>query len=87
MAQHPAIDKWARKKFNLPDKYTFRLEGGTAWEGYCETCRYEYSTVEVYAKQPGGTEYLHDTIHTDLANIMNEILDAAMETKVGVNDE
>lgn len=86
MAQHPAIDRWAMKKFpeaNFPEGTTFRIEGGTEWSGYCDTCRYEEQIVKVFAKQPmkDAKEYLHDTLYTHLAEIMTEILDAAMETK------
>lgn len=86
MAAHPAIDKWARKKFK--DTFgggdwadaTFRVEQETYSRGYCETCGYDEEVVEIFVKQPGQKERLLTSITTDLATIMQEILDVSMET-------
>ena len=73
---HPAIDKWAIKKFGLPaDTKDVRVESQTFTRGYCETCSYEVTEVVVRDKnykELGRTD-------TDLATIMREILDTAGE--------
>lgn len=86
MTEHPAIDKWARKRFAsmLVDidatTATFRIAQETEQHGYCETCSYETEVVEVYMKEPGKPWTYMTKIETDLAEIMREILDASMET-------
>lgn len=81
---HPAVDKWGMKKYgeqyDLPEGTTFELETGTEYHGYCETCSYEESVIRINVKRPGEkwhTEICYET--TDLATIMREVLDAAME--------
>lgn len=73
---HPAIDKWAIKKFNLPaDTKNVTVESEIVRRGYCETCSYE--TTEVIVRDSKYNELGRTA--TDLATIMREILDMAGE--------
>lgn len=71
MNKHPAIDKWAQKKYELPAGTEVTIEQETRSGGYCETCWYSEEVMVVYAN---GKEI--DTLYTDLASILTEILDS-----------
>ena len=74
MNTHPAIDKWGRKKYNLPDTATVLIEQERRSGGYCETCWYEEEVMAVYSVIDGKQTHLED-LYTDLASILREILD------------
>lgn len=77
MNTHPAIDKWGRAKYNLPDNATVFIEQETYYGGFCETCRYEEEVMVVYS-EVGGERTKVDELNTDMASILREILDAVM---------
>lgn len=74
MNKHPAIDKWGRKKYNLPDNATVLIEQETRGEGFCDTCWYEYEAMVVYSVIDGKREEI-DELHADMASLLREILD------------
>lgn len=74
MNTHPAIDKWVRKKYNLPDNATVLIEQETREGGYCEACYYEKEVMAVYSLIDGKQTHLDD-LCTDMASILREILD------------
>lgn len=75
--QHPLVAVWAIKKYDLPEGTEVFIEGDTVSGGYCDTCWYEYEVVRVKAKKPGETEFVEiDQMDSDLASLLNEILDA-----------
>lgn len=84
MSYEEAIVKWAAKKFNLDvdaiDKVT--LDPETRWGGYCETCEYSYSVLDVtvYGKgknKYGGPEVLFtkDLEDVGIETILRELLE------------
>lgn len=74
MNTHPAIDKWGRKKYKLPDNSTVLIKQEKRSGGYCETCRYEDEVMAVYSVIDGTQIHLED-IYIDMASILREILD------------
>ncbi len=74
MNTHPAIDKWGRKKYNLPENATVLIEpypscvyGGDFW--------FEEKVMAVYSVIDGKKTHLLEDLYTDLASILKEILD------------
>lgn len=72
--RHKAIDMWGRKKYDLPDNATVEVHQETRYGGYCETCAYSYEVMEVYSVVDGQRTQI-DTIETDLADLLRQILD------------
>lgn len=78
MNMHPAIDKWARKKYDLAPDATVKIESETFYSGYCETCSYEEERMVVYVKNKHSWDKIDD-MRSDLASLLKEILDDTME--------
>lgn len=78
MIQHKLIDKWGRAKYILPENATVRVEQKTLIGGYCPTCRYEYEVTKVFSTVD-GVETQVDQYETDLASLLREIMDFAVE--------
>jgi hypothetical protein len=76
MNKHPAIDRWAQKKYNLPEGTECLIKQETRAGGYCETCWYTEEVMVVYMFEDGALVEL-DTLYTDLASMLNEILSEA----------
>lgn len=77
MNTHPAIDKWGRKKYNLPDNATVFIEQETRSGGYCETCYYEEEVMVIYSEVDGKRTKLAER-SVDMATMLREILDAVV---------
>lgn len=74
MNTHPAIDKWGRKKYNLPSNATVLIEQETRSVGYGGTHWFDEEVMSVYSVIDGKKTHLED-LYTDLASILREILD------------
>lgn len=74
MNTHPAIDKWGRKKYNLPENATVLIEQETRSVGYGGDFWFEEEVMAVYSVIDGKQTHLED-LYTDLAGILREILD------------
>lgn len=77
MNTHPAIDKWGRKKYNLPDNATVLIEQEARSGGYCETCYYEEEIMVIYSEVDGKRTKLDET-YRDMASLLREILDSVV---------
>jgi hypothetical protein len=77
MNRHPTIDKWAQKKYDFPAGTEFLIKQETRTGGYCETCFYSEEVMVVYRFDDQGALVEVDSLYTDLASILNEILDGA----------
>lgn len=75
MSTHPAIDKWGRKKYNLPSNATVLIEQETRSVGYGGTYWFEEKVMAVYSVIDGKKTHLLEELYTDLAGILREILD------------
>ena len=76
MSIHPAIDKWGRKKYNLPENATVLIEQETRSVVYGETHWFDEEVMSVYSVIDGKKTHL-EYLYTDLAGILREILEAA----------
>jgi hypothetical protein len=65
---------WAAKRFNLPVERIESVEFTTVYGGYCETCGYETTGVEI---KVGGSYEKFETGDIEVAELVREI--SAME--------
>lgn len=77
-ASHRMVQAWAIEKFKLPKGSVVRVEQEVEFGGGCETCYYEETVVNVYYTPPGGKEQRY-RYWDDMASMLNEVLDFAME--------
>jgi hypothetical protein len=77
MDQHPAITKWAIKKFGLTTDAKIFVEEQERSTGYCETCYHSWKVWCVIERKPGQKDVILKEFENDLASILREILDDA----------
>lgn len=73
-----AIKKWAGKKIGVKPENITRVDFGTRQEGYCSTCEYTVSGVEVTYKK-GNSNSGRDFISLDFTSFTDVLAEVLAE--------
>lgn len=68
--------KWAERKWpeHKGEFDTVRVNSTSWTEGYCETCFYEVTGVDVYLRKGGTYVATYNNLEYDLASMLNDVL-------------